>query len=438
MLQVELPQIGSYTPVRPLGEGSTTFTYLYRYEQRKRYVVIKLTRTPLITLAEKEAFLARAKLLKKLKHRNMSEIMDYGLLPSGEPADDYGYVVVQYIEGSTIRERFVPGQCYPPDEVRAALFPVADTLQYAHKMFAVHGNLHPGNVLQAGKDVFLTDFSLPTQVWSLPDVQTLLYRAPEHLRGTASAASDQYSLAVMAYEWLCGRRPYAASSPEELLVLQEREPLPAPSSLNPQIKPRIEEILLQALAVNPSERFPYTLTFFDAYLYALMGRPFTITPVPEAAPAPTQPAPRELPASSTRKSSTPKKSSTPPTPSKQPILATSEDLVLARIQPPAGQSLADLARQEVIADRGSEPTTRLAPRTRGAQKRATPATSEQLLPTQQPEQTVPTKAVAAQKPATPVTADQALRTITKQTATGAEPVKLALSPRPSSPSDLQH
>src|SRR5260370_1422090 len=190
MSQVELPDIGLYTPVRSLGEGSTTFRHLYRYEQRKKYVVIKITHAPLVTLAEKEAFMARTRLLKKLKHRNMSEVVDAGLLQAGEPADDYGYLVVQYIEGSAIRERFVPGQCYAPDEVRAVLFPLADTLQYAHKMFAIHGNLHPGNILQAGKEVFLTDFSLPTQTSPLPDPQAMLYRAPEHLRDTASPAPE--------------------------------------------------------------------------------------------------------------------------------------------------------------------------------------------------------------------------------------------------------
>ncbi|HEU5376773.1 MAG TPA: hypothetical protein VFV38_15160, partial [Ktedonobacteraceae bacterium] len=60
MLQVELPQIGPYTPVRSLGEGSTTYTHLYRHEQRKRYAVIKMTRAPLVTLEEKEAFFAHA------------------------------------------------------------------------------------------------------------------------------------------------------------------------------------------------------------------------------------------------------------------------------------------------------------------------------------------------------------------------------------------
>ncbi len=385
MLHVELPHIGPYTPVRPLGEGSTTSTYLYRHEQRKKYVVIKITRAPLIALAEKEAFLARTKLLKKLKHRNMSEIVDSGMLQKGEPADDYGYLVVQYIEGSTIRERFAPGQCYAPDEVRAALFPLADTLQYAHKMFAVHGNLHPGNVLQAGKDVFLTDFSLPAQVFPIQDAQ--LYRAPEHLRDTASAASDQYSLAVMAYEWLCGHRPYSASSPEELLFQQEHEPLPAPSSFNPQIKPRIEEILLQALAVNSSERFPHALIFFDAYLYALMGRPYTITPTPDAPHntngassteinVPEQPTPRAIPAIPTKKS----------TAAQKKLLATL-----------------------------AQPTSTLPAQT---------ATEEQPAP--------------IQKPPIPVAAKQAPFTVTRRSATPTEQAKLVSVPLPSIPSDLQY
>lgn len=274
MLQVELPRIGSYTPVRSLGEGSTTCTHLYRHEQRKKYAVIKLTRAPLVTLEEKEAFLARAKLLKKLKHRYITEILDFGMHASGEPADDYGYIVMQYIEGSTIGERFTTGQCYPPDEVRRVLLSLADTLQYAHKMFAVHGNLHPGNVLQTEKDFFLTDFSLPTPGADrkLP-ARALLYRAPEHLRGTGAQSSDQYSLAVMTYEWLCGRRPYLAETPEELLFQQEHEPIPVPSSLNPQISPLVEKVLLQALATNPGERFPQALAFADTYLRALMGLP---------------------------------------------------------------------------------------------------------------------------------------------------------------------
>ncbi|HXR66214.1 MAG TPA: helicase C-terminal domain-containing protein [Ktedonobacteraceae bacterium] len=273
MLHVELPRIGPYTPVRSLGEGSAVHTYLYRHEQRKKYAVIKFTRAPLVTLEEKEAFLTRAKLLKKLKHRYITEVQEFALHSMGEPADDYGYIVQQYIEGSTIRSRFAAGSCNAPDEVRRVLLSLADTLQYAHKMFATHGNLHPGNVLQTEKDFFLTDFSLSVPETDQPG-SALLYRAPEQLRNPKNATtpgSDQYALAVMAYEWLCGRRPYAGTTPVELLSQHESEPLPAPSTFNAQISPLVEKVLLQALAVNPQERFPQTLAFADTYLRALMG-----------------------------------------------------------------------------------------------------------------------------------------------------------------------
>ncbi|HEY0752360.1 MAG TPA: helicase C-terminal domain-containing protein [Ktedonobacteraceae bacterium] len=275
MLHVELPRIGPYMPVRSLGEGSTAHTHLYRNEQRKKYTVIKFTRAPLVTLEEKEAFLNRAKLLKKLKHRYITEVLECALHSMGEPLEDYGYIVMQYIEGSTIAERFVAGQSYAPDEVRRVLLSLADTLQYAHKMFATHGNLHPGNVLQTEKDFFLTDFSLTTLDSDAP-ARAVLYRAPEQLRDArkgTTPSSDQYALAIMVYEWLCGHRPYAATTAQELLYQQEHEPLPAPSSLNPQINPLAEKVLLQALALDPHERFPQPLAFSDTYLHALMGRP---------------------------------------------------------------------------------------------------------------------------------------------------------------------
>lgn len=424
MPHVELPHIGPYIPVRPLGEGSTTASYLYRHEQRKKDVIIKITRAPLITLTEKEAFLTRAKLLKKLKHRNMSEIMDAGMTQIGEPAENYGYLVVQYIQGSTIHTRFAPGQCYAPDEVRAVLFPLADTLQYAHKLLAIHGNLHPGNVLLAGKDIFLTDFSLPTQIFPLPEAQ--LYRAPEHLRDTASAASDQYSLAVMAYEWLCGRRPYLASSPEELLFQQEHESLPTPSSFNPQIKPRIEEILRQALAVNPSERFPLVSAFFSEYLHALMGRAFTITPTPQVprqhAPSlPTkQPALRPLPATVLQKVAASIQLSA------NPVQATASQTEPStsnahQLPAPISPTLADVVQQEVEASPNNRLPTQLA-----LLSQSTSTTSEQPLAEAQPVKQQP--AIAAQPHVT----------VTRRAATAVEQAEYASTPLPSTPSDLQY
>jgi Rad3-related DNA helicase/serine/threonine protein kinase len=269
-----------------------------------------MSRAPLGSLAEKEEFIAYARKLKKLTHRHIVAIEDYGLHPSGPSAEHYSFLVVQYIESNSLRARLAEGHQLAPDDIRRILFPLADALQYANAAHMVHGNLHPGNILHTEKDVFLTDFSLPPCIQGAPTQSAaFLYRAPEHLQGAPTAASDQYSLAVMAYEWLCGCRPYQAGTPEELLRQQTCEPIPAPGTLNPQMKPALEAVLLQALSVDPDARFPHTLTFSDAYLRALMGLPPAIQSSSTHAAQPAadqspQAAPRERKNGTGRQSAT--------------------------------------------------------------------------------------------------------------------------------------
>ncbi|HKV00664.1 MAG TPA: protein kinase, partial [Ktedonobacteraceae bacterium] len=271
-------QIGSYAIIRLLNESTTCRTYLGKGEQRrKKYIILKLFSIPLATNEAKEAFLSHAKQLKKIKHRNITELQDFGVLADTEKQQDYGYYVIEYVEGSPILNQFVAGKRYTPNEIRPLLSIIADTLQYAHVSHILHGNLHPGNILaSANNAIWLTDFSpmleepLQATGYKTP---ALPYEAPEHLQGRLSAASDQYSLAVMVYEWLCGCRPYTATEREALLHQQAHEPLPSPRSLNDKISPVVEAVLLKALSPDPEDRFEHMLKFSDAYLRALMGLP---------------------------------------------------------------------------------------------------------------------------------------------------------------------
>jgi ATP-dependent DNA helicase DinG len=271
--EVELQRIGTYTIDRQLSTGPASSLYISK--QRKKNLIVKVFHPPLTTLEAKEAFLAHAKQLKKLKHRYIIDIQDYGL--TQHTGEDYAYLVMQYVPAGTVRQTIPPGQRLRGDEVKRILSPLASALHYAHVSNILHGNLHPGNLLVGeNRDILLTDFSLPFQS-AFPasgDAPLALpYMAPEQLQGTPVAASDQYSLAVMVYEWLCGRRPYEATRREELLHQQEHDPLPAPCSLNADISPAVERVLLQALAHNPNERFQHTQAFADNYLHALMGLP---------------------------------------------------------------------------------------------------------------------------------------------------------------------
>ncbi len=279
MAEVELQQIGAYIVSGLLSTGSTHS--LYMSKARKKDVVIKLVHTALSTQEAREAFLSHARQLKKLKHRHIIDILDYGLTASGATSsEERGYLVMQFVGGETLGQRTPGGALLPADEVRRRLSLLATALNYAHVSNVLHGNLHPGNLLvTASNDILLTDFSLPLDGFVAGQVlsrRALPYMAPEQLRGAPGAASDQYALAVMVYSWLCGHRPYAPVEPEQLLQQQEHEPLPRPSGLNGSISPAVESVLLKALAYDPAARFQHIQTFADTYLRALMGQPIDL------------------------------------------------------------------------------------------------------------------------------------------------------------------
>ncbi len=277
MAEVELQQIGPYSITELLRASSTS--NFYRGKQRKKDFLIQRLTIALPTNEEKEAFLARARQLKKLKNRDIVGVLDANF------DGDYGYLALEYIMGETLRQHIAPGAKLAPDKVKRMLSPVASALHYAHLSNITHSNLHPGNLLLKERNdtsPLLTEFSLtsPGFTPSLDDEEFAIpYMAPEQLRDQASAASDQYALAVMAYEWLCGCRPYEATDREQLQQQQQQAPFPAPSSLNSAISPAVERVIVQALAFDPAERFPHIQAFADHYLSALMGFPVK-TPVP--------------------------------------------------------------------------------------------------------------------------------------------------------------
>src|SRR5437764_13765140 len=97
MADVELEQIGSYIITRLIKESSTSRLYLGRHQQRKKYAAIKVLHTSFVTTEAREAFLARAKLLKtKLRHRYIADVQDFGII------GDQGYLAMQYVPRGTI------------------------------------------------------------------------------------------------------------------------------------------------------------------------------------------------------------------------------------------------------------------------------------------------------------------------------------------------
>jgi Rad3-related DNA helicase/serine/threonine protein kinase len=271
MANVELQQVGTYTLSQVLRVSSTGTYYLGKRQGKKTSFVIKRLTIPLTTDAAKAAFLKRAKQLKKLVDRSIINVDNFGL------DGDFGYLALEYVEGETLRHTIPPGKQLEPDEVRILLSSLASGLQYAHTNHVLHNNLSPDAIIARNSHTpVLTEFSL-----SLPEFGLVLddeefafpYMAPEHLQGQPTAASDQYALAVMAYEWLCGRRPYDAIERTLLLSQQQKQTIPEPRHLNSRLSSAAQEVLLQALSYQPEQRFPHVQAFADSYLRALTGLP---------------------------------------------------------------------------------------------------------------------------------------------------------------------
>ena len=285
MPNVELERIGPYS-ITSLESMSSTSSF-YQGKRGKKDVTIKRLNIPLSSLEDKEAFQKRAGQLKKLKHRSILDTSTFDF------DGDFGYLVQEHRDGETLRNYFAGDATRPPADIRSILSPVADALQYAHVQNTLHANLHPGSLkIDARKNPFITEFSLSTPEVTLDDEAFAIpYMAPEHLQGLPVAASDQYALAVMVYEWLCGRRPFETTERELLLEQQEKTSFPTPSSINSTISPLVERVLTQALAYKPEDRFPTVQAFADAYLKALLG----VAVAPNTKARPIAPAiPREI------------------------------------------------------------------------------------------------------------------------------------------------
>jgi len=195
-------QLGSYQLIQMLGQGQRGSVYLGEHVHLRTQAAIKLLHGPWDE-REVEGFLGEARTLASLRHPHIVRVLDFGV-QQGTP-----FLVMEYAPGGTLRQLHPKGMRLPLQTVVAYLKQVAFALQYAHDQRLIHRDLKPENLLLGhDRQVWLCDFGLAVVAHSArsqPVQQTagtLAYMAPEQLRGHVTAASDQYALGVLAYEWL--------------------------------------------------------------------------------------------------------------------------------------------------------------------------------------------------------------------------------------------
>jgi len=307
---------GRYEVTAKLGEGGMGHIYRARDANLDADVVIKVPRR--VVLLEDpefgERFSREIRSLVKLSHPHVVKVSDVG------KHDGLPYAVMQYLSGGSLDDRRpvdLQGRIRPlaPNQFQDWLEPIAEALDFIHRKGYIHRDVKPANILfDAEGNVYLSDFGIAKATIhdvadrkAAPLTQTGIvlgtpeYMAPEVTLGRPfDGRADQYGLAVILYELLCGRCPFQGPTAAAILLQNSTLPPPNPKSLVPSIPDVLAAAVLKGLAKEPEARYPDCRSLAEAVL-----RSGSRTALPAGGFPPPVAVPGSLPTPWTAEESTP-------------------------------------------------------------------------------------------------------------------------------------
>jgi serine/threonine protein kinase len=238
-----------------IAEGGFAQVYRAYDTELQRTVAIKIPKPS--KLESKDAFLAEARRVARLKHESIVPVHDVGV------EGDTCFIVTEYVEGGSLADKLVSGRI-PREQAIRWVAEISDALEYAHLNGVIHRDIKPANILidHHGRaklaDFGIAQSSMKTGEFA-PSLGTLSYMSPEVLQGQPSDhRSDLYSLGVVLYEVLTGRIPYSSSEPN---VLRKEIVLGKPSDWPTDFPTDIREICQKALSKSPHQRHAASAQF---------------------------------------------------------------------------------------------------------------------------------------------------------------------------------
>ncbi len=270
-----LEQIGRYKILGELGKGAMGVVYKAQDPSIGRLIAIKSIRLDALTDPSERQRL-RDRLFREaqsagiLSHPNIVTIYDI--------AEENGmaYIFMEMVNGPPLEVQLKAEQSPDGETLLSILRQVAIALDYAHKKGIIHRDIKPANIMvHEDGTAKITDFGVAKIVsQQMTQAGTILgtptYMAPEQIQGGAvSGRTDQFALAVIAYEILTGEKPFVAEHLTTLMFKIVREDFVPPHRLNSTLMPVVQSVMQKAMAKNPEQRYPACVEFVNALGAAL-------------------------------------------------------------------------------------------------------------------------------------------------------------------------
>jgi serine/threonine protein kinase len=230
-----------------IGTGGMADVYVAEDQRLHREVAVKILRSD---LARDPSFVARfnkeALAVAALNHPGIVSVYDSG--KEDTPSGAMPYIVMEYVEGKTLREIIHKGERFPLQRAVEIVEGILEALQYSHKNGIVHRDIKPGNIM-------ITDGGATmTSTWNI--VGTAQYLSPEQATGAqADARSDLYSVGCLFYELVSGKPPFTGDTPVAIAYQHVSAPLVPVTEIESTLDPALNNFFSVALAKDPSDRY---------------------------------------------------------------------------------------------------------------------------------------------------------------------------------------
>ena len=252
-----------------IGRGGMAEVWQARDHRLGRLVAVKRLR---VDLASDSTFQARfqreAQSAAGLNHPNIVAVYDTGETTDPTTHMPVPYIVMELVEGHTLREVLRDGRKILPERALEFCVGVLNALAYSHAAGIVHRDIKPANVmLTRNGSIKVMDFGIAravadtsaTMTQTAAVIGTAQYLSPEQARGeTVDNRADIYATGCLLYELLVGRPPFVGDSPVSVAYQHVREVPSPPSTLDPEVTPAMDAVTLKALAKDPEHRYRHT------------------------------------------------------------------------------------------------------------------------------------------------------------------------------------